>query len=180
MGAENRRSAVRGGMTGFTAVELLGTLALTAVLMLAILSVVSSAARTRVALAARQHTEATLPAVLRRDLIQATDVQAAGGVLTMNTYGLLDPATGEPAGRPGRVIYRVQMIRGTPWLMREQSLPFAVDLPARGAGSRWIELVSPDVASLVVEKLPGERGLRLVLQSSRAGVAAVDEELWRE
>lgn len=167
-------------------VELLGTLALTAVLMLAVLSVVASAARARADLASRQRREIWsdgLPAILRRDVAQASDVEAAGGVLTLTTYGLLDPAAGEPLSRPGRVIYRIQTIRGTPWLVREQSAPFGAEAPAPsapGAGRRWTELVCSDVAGLVLDQPQGGRALRLELRSTRPGVAPVDGEFWRE
>lgn len=131
--ARNRR--------GFTLVELLASMALTTLLMLAIFQVLASVARQGRAMAAAEREtvepwQADLVGAIRWDLINAKTVTSEGNQLTVQGHGSLDRATLSPRHGPTEVSYLVRRISGRNWLVRREK-------PADSAA--WTAMVCPDI-----------------------------------
>ncbi len=141
---------------GFTLVETLVALALSALLMVACFRVIAAVGRGQATMARAAEAD-VLPgsplseamATLRRDLTNARYVRAGDNVLTLTGYGGLDPTSLRPTHRPTRVTYRVRRAGGRAWLVREQS---ELDVPTNGG--RTVAVVCSDVTVLAVSRVP--------------------------
>jgi hypothetical protein len=128
---------------------MLAAMALTAVLMLAVLQVLGTLGRSRAAME-RRAAEGTpwredLTETLRRDLSGATGVRYAPNGLVLAGHGALRRASLAPADEPVTVTYGMIDIHGRNWLYRRQA--------ARGGfpgGEPWTELLCRDVAAFDV------------------------------
>ena len=148
------RDVPRGGRAhsppGFTLVELLAATALSAVLMLAVLQVLGSLGRSRVAMERRAAAAAPwredLTEMLRRDLGGATGVRYAANGIVLAGHAALRPGSLAPADEPVTVTYGLAEIHGRNWLCRRQVGRAGVS----GAGEPWTEFLCPDVAGFEV------------------------------
>ena len=137
---------------GFSLLELLAASALAAVLMVVLLQVVGSLARSRVVLeggaAGEEPWRADLVEHLRWDLLNAAEVTAERNRVVLAGHGSLDRATLSPGHLPVTVVYALERLGGRTWLVRRQS-------PRGGAGREpgWSELVCPDVTAFGVEEV---------------------------
>ena len=108
---------------GFTLVEMLGATLLSALLMAAILSVVTSLGRTQRAFdsaTAAADDSADVLALLRFDLANARDVDVDPNKLTIRGVGGLTRDTLRPTHRPAEVAYELEEVAGRRWLVRSQ------------------------------------------------------------
>ena len=125
----------------FTLVELLASMVLTTVLMLAIFQVLASVARQGRAMAATARTTVTpwqtdLVSAIRWDLVNANSLTADGNQLIVQGHGSLDRATLTRRHAPVEVSYTSRRISGRNWLVRRET--------SAGA-SGWSALVCSDV-----------------------------------
>ncbi len=137
---------------GFTILELLVATALTALLMVAILHVISALGRSNAALARQENTgwRTDLLDALRHDLSSATTAGFRHNAVILSGHGALDRSSLVRTQEPVTVIYGVAQIHGRPWLVRTQS-------PRGGsAQAPWAELMCADVKSFSVQ-VPGAR-----------------------
>ena len=133
----------------FTILELLAATALTALLMVAVLHVISSLGRSRAALARQPDAGAwrsDLLDTLRRDLSNATAADFRQDGITLVGHGALDRATLAHIHEPVTVIYGLSVIHNRRWLVRTQS-------PRGGLSNEapWSELLCPDVSAFTVQ-----------------------------
>lgn len=134
---------------GFTLVEVLGTTALAALLLLAAFKVTASLARGQRAVLAQQGADTATPQVLellRWDLSNARFIRARPGELSLIGYGKLDPRDRSPGHRSVHVVYRLRSAAGQRWLVREQTML------GRG-GRRSTQLVCSGVRDFRVERV---------------------------
>ena len=132
----------------FTILELLAATALTALLTVAVLHVVSSLGRSRAALARQSDDgawQADLLDTLRRDLTNASQAQFRPDGITLIAHGSLDATTVAPGDELVTIVYGVVPIHGRPWLVRRQT---SRNGAAGDAG--WSELLCPNVAAFSV------------------------------
>ena len=125
----------------FTLVELLASMALTTLLMLAIFQVLASVARQGRALAERERStsepwQADLINMLRWDLANAQSTLRQGERTILRGHGSLRRSNLSPRHAPADVSYFVQRIGGRNWLLRSET-------PSDGPA--WTALVCPDV-----------------------------------
>ena len=136
---------------GFSLIEMLAAAALSAVLMIGLLAVVSSVGRTRRAFAERQEQSgwsAGVADLIRFDVRNARTITAAANRLTLTGTGALDAATLVPTHRPVRVEYSLQQAAGQSWLVRRQT-----DLDVQSNRNSWSDAVCPGVAAFAAEPL---------------------------
>ncbi len=111
---------------GFTAIEMLVALALTAAIMSALLGVVSNLTPGSEAVSnstgiARPLQQAV--SVMETDLRHATQAEWIDGRLVLDCYASVDPVSLETAASPSRVSYWIVEAGGRSWLMRRQYNP---------------------------------------------------------
>jgi prepilin-type N-terminal cleavage/methylation domain-containing protein len=117
------------GARAFTLLELLVATALSAILMVGVLAVVADLGAA--AVAAQEKADPAAPLgpqaleawvrLLREDLRHARTVVAdKEGELVLVGYGALDAAR-QRTHRPVRVLYRIEEVRGRPWVTRRQA-----------------------------------------------------------
>jgi prepilin-type N-terminal cleavage/methylation domain-containing protein len=126
---------------GFTLVELLASMALTTLVMLAIFQVLASIARQGRAMAAAERQtiepwQADLVDSIRWDLSNATTATIAGNQLVVRGHGSLDRTTLSPRHVPVEVSYVTRSVSGRNWLVRREK-------PSDTTG--WTAMVCPDV-----------------------------------
>lgn len=144
--------------TGFTAVELVATTALAAVLMLAVLSVSASIGTTHRLMRQRQagqFDQSRLRELIRWDLMHATTVRTDSEDQPLATQGPsgIDPATQRPTHRLVRVDYQIRQQGDHAWLIRRQRY-----LDSQGYQAPWQSPIAAHVQSLAVERLESEAG----------------------
>lgn len=130
--------------SGFTLVEMLAVTVLTALLMMAALSIVSALARSKVPL---PEPRGEWRSILRADLASAR-AATGGDRLTLITVGLIDDA-GNRLQQPARVEYGIEDIAGRPWLVRWQTL-----LSDRGNADRTRAVLLANTRAFRAELLP--------------------------
>lgn len=110
---------------GFTIVELLVTIALAAVVMIALMKVIGSTSRTAKAIASidkRAAWQTDVLGVIEWDLANATEVSAeANSRLVILGYGALDRRTSEPKHEPVEVVYELVETSDAFVLVRRQT-----------------------------------------------------------
>jgi hypothetical protein len=125
-------------------------MALTAVLMLAVLQVLGTLGRSRSAMERRGEAaspwRADLTETLRRDLSGAIGVRYGPNGIVLAGHAALRPASLAPADEPVTVTYGLTEIHGRRWLCRRQ----AARAGFSGGGEAWTELLCPDVAAFEV------------------------------
>jgi len=129
----------------FTILELLAATALTALLMVAVLHVISSLGRSRAALARQPDGGAwrsDLLDTLRYDLSNATAASFRHGKVTLAGHGGLDRNTLAHRHEPVTVTYGLAMIHGRQWLVRTQ-----IARDGLSNEPAWTELLCPDVTA---------------------------------
>ena len=138
--------------SGFTLVELLAAMALTAVLMLAVLHVVGSLGRSRMAMERRAAAANVAPwredliETLRRDLGGAAGLRYVPNGVVLAGHAALRRASLAPADEPVTVSYGLTEIHGRTWLCRRQVARDGYP----GGDEPWTELVCPDVTAFEV------------------------------
>ena len=141
------RASRQGKRDGFTLVELVAATALSALLLVVVLSVVRSI-RPGVAAGPAADVAGPLARQLRWDLANAVVMRTDDRGLTLAGYGSLDPATLAATGTAAVVVYTLRPAGGRLWVVREQA----------GLGGRddagWSELVCGGVARLTVDAPP--------------------------
>lgn len=161
--------------------------ALAALLMIAVLAVTTSLARSGVVLstAARADTwSAGLIDLIRWDLLQAQSVQTGTSHLTLQGYSALAPRTLSPTHRPVSVSYQLQTIGKQSWLVRRQT-----NLDQLTSHNAGLELVCAGVASFELKALEENasggpegasppRGFRLLVRPVDAAAPPIDTRLW--
>jgi hypothetical protein len=158
----------------FSLVELLATLAATALLMVAVLNIVThlsrDAARARAAVPLPCERADRVVAMLRWDLSHARGVQqeAEPGRIVLCGYGGIDPVTRTPTYRPAQVRYRVVDSGGTPALVREQQY-----LDDARDPQPWSDLVSRAVSYVSITR--ATEGKPDVAKGAPAAAAAFAE-----
>ncbi len=110
---------------GFTLVELLVTIALAAVVMIALMKVIGSTTRSADAIRnidVRAKWQSDIISVIEWDLANATEVKTeAGSRLIVLGYGALDRRTSEPKHEPVEVTYELTESNDSFMLIRRQS-----------------------------------------------------------
>jgi prepilin-type N-terminal cleavage/methylation domain-containing protein len=140
---------------GFTLVELLAAMALAALLIVGVLSVVRSLGASRRVMAAQADRDGAggidvLVDQLRWDLANATQVDfATPNQLQIIGHGGLDPQTKTPTCGPCTLTYAIRQVgiapHQRPWLVRQQVPPPGSASPA------WSELLAGDVLGFGVQ-----------------------------
>jgi hypothetical protein len=169
---------------GFTLIEMLAASALTALLMITMVAVIASVARSDLAAARRAAANPWPPDLvktLRDDLLNSRTLRCEPVTLTMEGFASIDPMTLRPTHRQTQVRYAVQSIAGRNWLIRKQR-------EHSGDQHESSFLVCPDVQSIAFETRPpatqrmntgGEEEiparLRLIIRSTLPGVHPIDE-----
>jgi len=124
----------------FTLIELLVALALSALLLIAVLFVTASMARARTALDAKSVAIDPLPAaafeMLQWDLSNAQQITAEPNRLILRGFGSLHSATLAPTQRPVDVEYLIKVVDQKPWLVRRQ-----ISLDSNSNHNELLELV---------------------------------------
>jgi len=151
------------GHLGFTMIELLAVMAITALLAAGVLTTVATVSRDRSrmkrAFLNQPESQARLVDLLRRDIACAREIGGddAGGRIELIGYASIDPRTGERQARPAQIVYEVVSpvgadayanrgsSRGRGELVRRQRY---LDDP-RDARV-WSELIERDVASITL------------------------------
>lgn len=157
----------------FTLIELMATVALAGVLMLALLQVITATGRTQRMMASTPVSSVDpwqrAVAVIERDLQSARSATFHDGVLVLEGVGGWDPSTLEPNHEPAVVRYR-RIDAEPPLLVREQR-----DVLRLGQQRPWRVLIGVGVERFTLEPIvpqdaPGGSGndseLRMVLQTS--------------
>jgi prepilin-type N-terminal cleavage/methylation domain-containing protein len=133
---------------GFTILELLAATALTALLMVVVLHVISSLGRSRAALARQVDGgawRANLLDTLRHDLCNASTASFRQDGITLAGHGALDRNTLAHGHEPVTVTYGLTTIHGRRWLVRSQAR-------RDGASNEpWAELLCPDVSAFTAQ-----------------------------
>ena len=140
----------------FTLVELLASLAASALLMLAVLTVVAHLgrdalrARGRTAISRADAPSDAVWSLLRWDLLHGRQLQSDpdGKWIVIKGFGGIDPATRAPSARPALVRYRIVQQGGASLLLRDQRYR---DDPRQPRA--WSDLVSGSVTSLSMRPL---------------------------
>ncbi len=138
---------------GFTIMEMLAATALTSLLMIGVLAVMTSIAREHRAAAIRSQRgiETELMELLRWDLANATRIESGADRLVLSGHGVLDPQTQQPSmPRPCVVVYQVRQVNGRSWLSRQQSaadqsVPPSVAMV--GSGVRNMQVLPADASA---------------------------------
>ena len=133
---------------GFTLVEILATIALAALLLLAGFRAVASLGRQRAMLARQEAARTYVPELadlLRLDLSNARYMKAAPNELTLTGYCGLDADTLDPNHRPVTVRYHLARAGGRGRVVREQT-----DLDVPTNRNRWSAVVCSGVAAFEV------------------------------
>lgn len=141
---------------GFTLIEVLATLALAALLLLAGFRAIASLGRARAALARQEAERSYVPEVvdlLRLDLSNARYMAARPDELTLTGYGGLDADTLDPNHRPVTVRYHLVRAGGRTRLIREQT-----DLDVSTNRNRWSAVVCSGVAAFEVRAAADDTG----------------------
>lgn len=141
-------SKCRTRQPGLTLVELMLSLALTTMLMVAVLGSLTSLTRSETTLAGSAEfawQADRLQELLRRDLQQATSVSFGQDGLRCQTLHSIDLESGGPAQLPCQVRYVSITKAGRSWLCREEQ--------TRVAGVLKRELVGPDLQILQMQAL---------------------------
>jgi len=140
---KNKRS-----LKGFTLIELLVALALSALLLIAVLFVSGSMAQARSAIDSKRHTDLWPPAtfeMLRWDLANADRLMTEQNRMVLEGFCSLHSSTFAPTHRPVQVEYLVKMVDSTPWLVRRQQ-----NLDSNSNRNELLELVCCNVAKFEV------------------------------
>jgi prepilin-type N-terminal cleavage/methylation domain-containing protein len=124
----------------FTLIELLVALALSALLLVAVLFVTASMARARTALNAKSAAADPLPPaaweMLCWDLSNASQMTAEPNRLILKGFGSLQSATLALTQRPVDIEYSIRIVDQKPWLVRRQ-----VNLDSLSNHNELLELV---------------------------------------
>ncbi|MEI7835334.1 MAG: prepilin-type N-terminal cleavage/methylation domain-containing protein [Planctomycetota bacterium] len=113
---------------GFTLIEMLLALMVSAILMTGVLAVVTGLGARGLAAAPHAESERMTSAVdawvrlLREDLANAKVGEGSGNELVLTGYLALAGSERERTHRPARVVYRLEEIAGRPWLVRRQAV----------------------------------------------------------
>jgi len=116
---------------GFTLIELMLAVALSSLLMIGVLAVITQLGAAAFKSNAESNTDTAVDALpdhvldnathlLRDDLDHATRVDASHNRLVIESYHALEARRRERMHRPVRITYHVQQIAGNPWLVRTQ------------------------------------------------------------
>lgn len=155
---------------GFTLLEMLLALMVSAMLMAGVLAVVTGLGARGVAAAGPNAEGEQMAAavdawvrLLREDLANATAVAGLENELVLTGYVALAGAEAERTHRPVRAVYRIEDLAGRRWLVRRQALLDVLsndntrqDLLCRGV--RRFEVVwIPDVAAVATGKRAGQQ-----------------------
>ena len=136
----------------FTTIELLVALALTAVLMIAVLDVTTAASGSLRAMdAAQENDEAWIDRFgeqLTRDLVHAERLVIAGDRIEIVGHGGIDPATLAMSHSDCGVTYRIVRAGVGWWLVREQ-----VEPDRRSNLHAWTELIGEGPRRLRLERI---------------------------
>lgn len=152
----------------FTILELLATVALSAVLMVAVLHVLGTIGRDRAASAAPAEAQvwrADLLDLLRRDLAGSTGARFGESALTLTGHAGLARDTAAARDEPVVVRYVLVSLHGRNWLVRRQTAR-----AGRAGAAAWTELVCPDVVRFSVR--PGAT----LSERAETGVVARDSD----
>ncbi len=138
---------------GFTLIEALAATALAAIMMTAVMSVVSAIARSDKASGGDVHDadwRGRVIQVIRRDLQHADEVQSLEDRVILTGYVSLDRETLKPTHRPAVVTYAINQYAGKSWLLRTQT-----DLESRSLHNAWTQVVCSGVRGLAVSTQSG-------------------------
>lgn len=110
--------------SAFTLIEMVASLALAAMLMVALLNVIVSTAHAQNQLRSsgthdRQVADLAID-LLRHDLMHARMIRSEPNELHLRARSGLDPATGEPTHRPVQIAYELITLNDQSWLVRTQ------------------------------------------------------------
>lgn len=181
--------------SGFTLVEMLAGTALSALFMLAVLAVIGAIGRGQKIFAEQsQNHEWSSPIMelLKFDLGNAVSIEPGKDDVVIKSFSAFDREDGQLLSRPVTVRYKVNVLNGRRWLVRQQRS----DLDAVHV-SEWSELVCPDVQSLELHRSEAARpadeqtpqsasakaagpidAVRVNIVSSNPKRPAVDRVLW--
>jgi len=138
---------------GFTLIEALAATALAAIMMIAVMSVVSAIARSDKAIDTDTRDDdwrSRVIQVIRQDLQHADEVQSLDGRVILTGHTSLDRKTLKPTHRPAVVVYAISQYAGQSWLVRTQTDP-----ESRSLHNAWAQVVCSGVSGLTVSILAG-------------------------
>lgn len=162
---------------GFTLIEMMAATALAAIMMVAVISVVSALARHDTVSLADTHdadVRHRLTSVIARDLRHAEYFDSEDNRLTLAGPVSLDPVSLSPTHRPAVVTYEVTEYAGRDWLLRTQ-----VDPESRALDNRWAQLVCDGVRGLSIHHGPTATGLVGPAEAEEGTDASNDSRLDR-
>lgn len=141
---------------GFTLIEALAATALAAIMMAAVISIISAIAR-------HDNLDDTntpssdwrgqLIGVIKRDLQHATHFHSQDNKLTLTGHVSLDSKTLKPTHRPAIVSYEINKYADQSWLVRTQ-----IDPDSRALNNAWTQLICSGVQGLAVVDQPRTTG----------------------
>ena len=159
---------------GFTLVEILLAVTIAAILMAAVLAVLSGVGRDQKRLATQDKTNRPTAAIelLRWDLTNADTITPAADGIVLEGHGGIDASSLKPNNRLTRVTYRIRRDGREPDLVREQRY---LDDPIRP--QPWADLMLRGVRAVGVTPAGNPKSPRVSVQLVRDG-GTVTEQLW--
>jgi len=165
---------------GFTLIELVIALAITALVCLGALSATAALARSGDALQRRSRTadfREALGPLLRHDLQHARRLAAAGDGIELNVSSALDPASLTVDHVPATVRYEIRHHGQSTWLVRRQTSPLVPDstaLVCPGVNSLTMQLIGRDGQATAAGR--PQHAARVRVRLDRADTPLHDEE----
>jgi len=138
---------------GFTLIETLAATALAAIMMTAVMTVVTAIARSDKAVGVDPHDadwRRRVVWVIKRDLQHADEIQSLDDRVILTGHVSLDPQTLKPTHLRAEVTYAIRQHAGKSWLIRTQTDP-----QSRSLHNAWAQVVCAEVSGLAVSTQAG-------------------------